>query len=249
MSDANMASRIAIVTGASSGIGAEIARRLASRGATVAVNYRQGREGAEAVVRDIEARGGTAFAIGADVSDPEQARRLADEVAARCGRIDILVNNAGILEGGRIGEIDLASVERQFRVNAFSVVYMMQAAIPHMPADRGGRIVNVGTNLSYAPLEGCVVYAASKAAVVTLTAGFAKELGKQHITVNAVAPGATVTPMTDWLSDDMRRGIAASTPLGRMGQPDDVADVVVFLASDAARFVTGRTVIVDGGLA
>jgi 3-oxoacyl-[acyl-carrier protein] reductase len=240
---------IALVTGASSGIGAAIARRLAARGATIAVNYRQNREGAEQVVRDIEAEGGKAFAVGGDVSDPEAAKRLADEVATRCGCIDILVNNAGVLEGGTIGEIDPASVERQFRVNTFSVVYMTQAALPHFPQGKGGRIVNIATNLSYAPIEGCSVYTASKAAVATLTACFAKELGRRHITVNAVAAGATATPMTSWLSDEMRKGIASATPLGRMAQPEDVADAVIFLASDAARWVTGRTLIVDGGLA
>jgi NAD(P)-dependent dehydrogenase (short-subunit alcohol dehydrogenase family) len=249
MSEQRVGSRVALVTGASSGIGAAVAKRLAASGNTVAVNYRESRDAAETVVREIEAQGGAAFAIAGDVSDPEQARRVAAAVAERCQRIDILINNAGVLEFGRIGEIDPPSVERQFRINTFSVVYMTQAVLPFMPVGSGGRIVNVATNLSYDPIEGCVVYAAAKAAVITMTLGFAKELGKRGITVNAVAPGATETRMTSWLTDDIRRGIEAATPLGRMAVPGDVADVVVFLASDGARWVNGRTVIVDGGLA
>jgi 3-oxoacyl-[acyl-carrier protein] reductase len=119
--------------------------------------------------------------------------------------------------------------------------------VPHFP-DSGGRVVNVSTNIAYRPIEGCVIYSASKAAVSTLTEGFSKELASKKITVNAVAPGATVTPMTAWLSDDLRRGIEQATPLGRMAVPDDVADVVAFLASDGSRWVTGRTILVDGGL-
>ncbi len=241
--------KAALVTGASSGIGAAVAKRLAALGMTVAVNYRESRDAAESVVREIEAQGGAAFAVAGDVSDPDQAQRVAAAVAQRCPRIDILVNNAGVLEFGRVGEIDPQSVERQFRVNTFSVVHMTQAVLPYMPAAGGGRIVNVATNLSYDPIEGCVVYAAAKAAVITLTAGFARELGKRGITVNAVAPGATETRMTSWLTDEIRHGIEAATPLGRMALPGDVADVVVFLASDGARWVTGRTLIVDGGLA
>jgi 3-oxoacyl-[acyl-carrier protein] reductase len=249
MTDQEPRKRTALVTGASSGIGAAIATRLAAAGAQVAVNYRQNRDGAESVVRAIEAAGGVAFAVAGDVSDPVQAKRVAEEVAARTGGIDVLINNAGVLEFGRIGEIDPDSVERQFRVNTFSVVHMIQAVLPYMPVERGGRIVNVSTNLSYAPIEGCVVYAAAKAAVITLTAGFAKELGRRAITVNAVAPGATVTRMTEWLTDDIRQGLEAATPLGRLALPGDVADVAVFLASEAARWVNGRTIIVDGGLA
>jgi 3-oxoacyl-[acyl-carrier protein] reductase len=125
---------------------------------------------------------------------------------------------------------------------------MMQAVAPHFPAS-GGRIVNVSTNLAYRQIEGCVVYAASKAAVSAMTEGFARELGKRNVTVNAVAPGATSTPMTAWLSDEMKAGISASTPLGRIATPDDIADVIAFLASDDSRWVTGRTLLVDGGLA
>jgi 3-oxoacyl-[acyl-carrier protein] reductase len=241
------AGKIALVTGASSGIGAGIARRLARGGATVAVHYGSKEANAAAVVAEIEKDGGSAFIVGGDVSKPDRAQAIVEAVVARTGRIDILVNNAGILEFALFGQIDPASFERQFAVNALSVLLMMQAAVPHFP-EAGGRIVNVSTNLAYRPIEGCVVYSASKAAVSAMTEGFSKELARRAITVNAVAPGATATPMTAWLSDDLRRGIEQATPLGRMAQPDDVADVVAFLASPAARWVTGRTLLVDGGL-
>jgi 3-oxoacyl-[acyl-carrier protein] reductase len=168
-------------------------------------------------------------------------------VVDRCGEIDILVNCAGILEYARFGDIDSASFERQFSVNTLSVVLMMQAAVPHFPAS-GGRVVNVSSNIAFRPIEGCSIYCASKAAVSTLTEAFSKELASKRITVNAVAPGATDTPMTAWLTDDLRRGIEQATPLGRMAVPADIADVVFFLASDGSRWVTGRTILVDGGL-
>ena len=180
-----------------------------------------------AVVAEIEKDGGSAFMKSGDVSKPDRAQAIVEAVVARTGRIDIIVNNAGILEFALFGQIDPASFERQFAVNALSVLLMMQAAVPHFP-EAGGRIVNVSTNLAYRPIEGCVVYSASKAAVSAMTEGFSKELARRGITVNAVAPGATATPMTAWLSDDLRRGIEQATPLGRMAQPDDVADVVAF---------------------
>ena len=145
------------------------------------------------------------------------------------------------------GYIDTGSFERQFSVNTLSVVLMMQAAVPHFRKS-GGRIVNVSSNIAFRPIEGCAIYCASKAAVSTLTESFSKELASKRIAVNAVAPGATVTPMTAWLTDDLRRGIEQATPLGRMAMPDDVADVVAFLVSEGSRWVTGRTILVDGGL-
>ena len=247
MSATEFAGKVAIVTGASSGIGAGIAKRLARGGCKVAVHYRSNEANAAAVVAEIEGAGGAAFSVGGDVSKPTDATAIVAAVVARAGKIDILVNNAGILEFALFGEIDPASFERQFAVNTLSVLLMMQAAVPYFPAS-GGRIVNVSTNLAYRPIEGCVVYAASKAAVSVLTEGFSKELANKNIAVNAVAPGATITPMTAWLSDDLRRGIETATPLGRMATPEDVADVIAFLASDSARWVTGRTLLVDGGL-
>jgi 3-oxoacyl-[acyl-carrier protein] reductase len=239
--------KVALVTGASGGIGAAIARAMAAQGAAVAVHYRGGKDKAEALTGEITESGAQAAAFGADVSAPAQAAQLANAVAARFGRIDILVNNAGIIETGVFGAIDPASFERQFNGNVLSVLLMMQAAAPHFPAS-GGRIINISSSLAMAPLESTVVYSASKAAVNTLTQGFARELGRRHITVNAIAPGATETPMTSSLKQEVKDRIANSTPLGRWARPEDIADVAVFLASDAARFITGRILIVDGGL-
>jgi 3-oxoacyl-[acyl-carrier protein] reductase len=239
--------KVALVTGASSGIGSAVATQLGRAGATVGVHYNSHDENATAVASGITSAGGTAFIVSGDVAKVDDAKRIVKAVVDRCGKIDILVNCAGILEYARFGDIDSASFERQFSVNTLSIVLMMQAAAPHFP-DSGGRIVNVSSNIAFRPIEGCAIYCASKAAVSTLTEAFSKELASKKITVNAVAPGATITPMTAWLSDDIRRGIEQSTPLGRMAVPTDIADVVFFLASEMSRWITGRTILVDGGL-
>jgi 3-oxoacyl-[acyl-carrier protein] reductase len=241
------AGKTALVTGASGGIGAAIARALAAQGATVAVHYRGGKDKAEALAHEITQAGAQAAAFGADVSIPAEATGLAAAVAAHFGAIDILVNNAGIIETGIFGAIDPASFERQFTANTLSVLLMMQAAVPHFPAS-GGRIINISSSLAMAPLESTVIYSASKAAVNTLTRGFARELGKRQITVNAIAPGATETEMTKAVPAEIKDRISSATPLGRWARPEDIADVAVFLASDAARFITGRVITVDGGL-
>jgi 3-oxoacyl-[acyl-carrier protein] reductase len=247
METSGFQNKVALVTGASSGIGSAVATRLGRAGATVAVHYNGHEENAAAVASTITSAGGTAFIVGGDVAKVDDAKSIVKAVVDRCGEIDILVNCAGILEYARFGDIDSASFERQFSVNTLSVVLMMQAAVPHFPAS-GGRVVNVSSNIAFRPIEGCSIYCASKAAVSTLTEAFSKELASKRITVNAVAPGATVTPMTAWLTDDLRRGIEQATPLGRMAVPADIADVVFFLASDGSRWVTGRTILVDGGL-
>ena len=247
METSGFQNKVALVTGASSGIGSAVATRLGRAGATVAVHYNGHEENATAVASTITSAGGTAFIVGGDVAKVDDAKSIVKAVVDRCGEIDILVNCAGILEYARFGDIDSASFERQFSVNTLSVVLMMQAAVPHFRAS-GGRVVNVSSNIAFRPIEGCSIYCASKAAVSTLTEAFSKELASKKITVNAVAPGATVTPMTAWLTDDLRRGIEQATPLGRMAVPADIADVVAFLASDGSRWVTGRTILVDGGL-
>ena len=239
--------KVALVTGASSGIGSAVATRLGRSGATIAVHYNSHEENAAAVASAITSAGGTAFTVSGDVAKADETKRIVKAVIDRCNEIDILVNCAGILEYARFGDIDSGSFERQFSVNTLSVVLMMQTAVPHFPKS-GGRIVNVSSNIAFRPIEGCAIYCASKAAVSTLTESFSKELASKKIAVNAVAPGATATPMTAWLTDDLRRGIEQATPLGRMATPDDIADVVAFLVSDGSRWVTGRTILVDGGL-
>lgn len=160
---------------------------------------------------------------------------------------DILINNAGIFEARGAGDIDAEHVARVFDNNFGSVLNMTQLAIPYFPGT-GGRIVNVSSNLMYSPRPGTGIYAASKAAVSVMTHAFAKELGARGITVNAVAPSMTQTDMTAATPEMRRQAVIASTPGGRIGEPDDIADVVSFLAADASRWVTGRTILVDGGL-
>jgi 3-oxoacyl-[acyl-carrier protein] reductase len=167
--------------------------------------------------------------------------------AGRRSVIDILVNAAGALENLPFGSVTAEAFDRQFHANTLSAVLMMQAAVPHFPP-AGGAVINLSTNIAASPLPGTAIYAAAKAALNAITAGFAKELGPRGITVNAVAPGATDTAMLAWLDDETKQGIAHATPLGRIGQPEDVAGAVAFFASDAAKFITGRSLIIDGGL-
>ena len=243
---ARLAGRNAIVTGGSRGIGAAVARRLAADGARVAVIYRSNRDEAEAVVSAIRASGAEAIAVQADVADATSVNAMVSTVREAFGAIDIVINNAGILEGQPVGSIDAASFDAQFRTNALSVILVTQAVLPHVPA-RGGRIVNVSSSLVYRARAGLSVYAASKAAVGALTHAFAVELGPRNITVNAVAPALTRTDMTAPIPDEVKARMRESTPLGRLAEPEDIADAIAFLASDDARWITGRTLMTDGG--
>jgi 3-oxoacyl-[acyl-carrier protein] reductase len=236
---ARLAGRTAIVTGGSRGIGAAVARRLAADGARVAVVYRSNAEEADAVVRAIRSTDAEAIAVQADVSDAPSVNAMASAVREAFGAIDILVNNAGILE-------NQASFDAQLRTNALSVILVTQAVLPHVPA-RGGHIVNVSSSLVYRPRAGLSVYAASKAAVDALTHAFAVELGPRNITVNAVAPALTRTDMTAPIPEEVKARMRESTPLGRLAEPEDIADAIAFLASDDARWITGRTLMTDGG--
>ncbi len=243
---ARLAGRNAIVTGGSRGIGAAVAQRLAADGARVAVVYRSNRAEAEAVVNAIRASAAEAIAVQADVADATSVNAMVSTVREAFGAIDIVINNAGILEGQPVGSIDAASFDAQFRTNALSVILVTQAVLPHVPA-RGGHIVNVSSSLVYRPRAGLSVYAASKAAVGALTHAFAVELGPRNITVNAVAPALTRTDMTAPIPDEVKARMRESTPLGRLGEPEDIADAIAFLASDDARWITGRTLMADGG--
>ncbi|AQW31646.1 SDR family NAD(P)-dependent oxidoreductase (plasmid) [Ralstonia syzygii subsp. celebesensis] len=246
LSNPRLTGRTAIVTGGSRGIGAAIARRLAADGARVAVVYRSNGAEADAVVRAIRGTDAEALAVQADVSDTASVHTMVDTAQRAFGSIDILVNNAGILASQPVGGIDQASFDRQFRTNAFSTILVSQAVLPQMPA-RGGRIVNVSSSLVFRPRAGLAVYAASKAAVSALTQAFALELGPRNITVNAVAPAMTRTDMTAPLPDELKARMRDATPLGRLAEPDDIADAVAFLASDDSRWITGRTLLTDGG--
>jgi len=241
-----LSGKVAIVTGGSRGIGAAIARRLAGEGAQVALFYRSNAEAADATVRAIEAAGGQAAAFKADVADEVAVRLAVREVANRFGRVDALVNNAGIFEAEPVGEISRESFHRQFAVNAWSVLASTQAALDHFPA-AGGAIVNVSSSLAVRPEPQTVSYSASKAAVDSLTLGCAIELGARGIRVNAVAPAITRTDMTADIPAEQLREETRLTPLGRLAEPGDIADVVAFLCSDDARWITGRSLLVDGG--
>lgn len=243
----SFANKIAIVTGGSRGIGAAIARKLAEGGATVAIVYKSNVEQANSVVESIERAGGAASAFAADVSDRTAVGDVVGDIVRRFGHVDILINNAGVFEVCGLIDIDAEHVSRVFSANMDSVLIMTQAVAPYIPS-QGGRIVNVSTNLIYAPRPGTAIYAASKAAVSVLTSAFAKELGARGITVNAVAPSMTNTDMTATTPETRREAVKIGTPSGRIGEPDDIAEVVAFLASDASRWITGRTLLTDGGL-
>jgi 3-oxoacyl-[acyl-carrier protein] reductase len=239
--------QVALVTGASGGIGQETARLLAREGAAVGVHGFRNRDGVAATVKAIEEAGGRALALFGDCAVEADCTAMTEALVAAFGRLDVLVNCAGTSPQQPFGSITAAGFTALMNENVLSALLMMQAAVARFGGN-GGRIVNISTNLSYGPMPGLVPYCAAKSALITLTQGFARELAGRNIRINSVAPGATETPMTAWIPDDIRAGIAAATPLGRLGQPDDIADIILFLASDASRWVNGRTIIADGGL-
>jgi 3-oxoacyl-[acyl-carrier protein] reductase len=240
--------KVAVVTGASRGIGRAIAERLARDGAQVVVNYARSSEQAEQVVAGIREQRGHATAIQADMGQPEEIARLFEQTAERFGRLDILVNNAGAYEACPLERSDEAHYAALFDVNVRGVVLASREATRRF-GDTGGRIINISSGAARAAVPGGAVYAASKAAVEALTRCHAAELGPRGITVNAVAPGFTQSDMLDVaLPMDAREAMIALTALGRLGRPQDIADVVAFLASDDARWITGETLGASGGL-
>ena len=244
--------KVAVVTGASKGIGAAIAERLAADGASVAINYATSKEDAEALAERIRGNGGKAKAIHADIGNPSQAKPFVDAAVKEFGRLDILVNNAGKFHIGPIGTVDEADVRSQFAVNVDGPIFATQAAASHFSTE-GGRVINVSSIAATHPLPGLSVYSATKAALDALTRVWAAELGPRGITVNAVAPGLVDTAMLRAATAPMGgeeavKGMVARTPLGRLGTTSDVADVVAFLASPDARWVTGQVVEASGGI-
>lgn len=237
----------AIVTGASGGIGGAIARSLAARGHPVVVHANGNIDAARTLADEIEAAGGQAFAVAADVTDVAAVEAMVAEVVERFGSVGVLVNNAGICTSAPVGGMDAGMIDRELAVNVKSVVLVTQACLPHMGT--GAAIVNLSSNLAVSPLPGMTLYCAAKAAVSCLTQGFAKELGARGIRVNAVAPGATRTAMIAWIDDATMAAISGQTPLGRIGEPMDIAGAVAFLTSPEASWITGRTLVIDGGLA
>jgi 3-oxoacyl-[acyl-carrier protein] reductase len=242
--------KVAIVTGASKGIGAAIARHLADAGAAVVVNYASSKDGAERVVADMTRAGGRAIAVQADVARPEQIERLFAETRRAFGRLDILVNNAGVYEFAPLEDITPEHFHRHFDLNVLAVLLVSRAALAQFGGD-GGSIVNISSFASTLTPPQSAVYSASKAAVDAVTRTLAKELGPRGIRVNAINPGMIQTEgvrAAGMDAGDFRKQIEAQTPLGRIGQTQDVAPAVVFLASPDAGWITGETLVIGGGL-
>ncbi|MDA8335733.1 MAG: 3-oxoacyl-[acyl-carrier-protein] reductase [Peptococcaceae bacterium] len=240
--------KVALVTGASRGIGRTIALELAKSGAALAINYAASREGAENTVAAIAAMGGRACALRADVSGFQAARELVEECVAALGGVDILVNNAGITRDNlilRMKEEDWDAVVDTNLKGAFNCI---RSAARYMVKNRWGRIINISSVAGLSGNAGQVNYSAAKAGLIGLTKAMAKELGSRNITVNAVAPGLIDTDMTGILTDKQREKISNSIALGRLGRPGDVAALVAFLAGDAAGYISGQVIAVDGGL-
>ncbi len=241
--------KVALVTGASKGIGAGIAAALAAEGAAVVVNYASSQSGADAVVARIAAAGGQAVAVRGDVSRREDAEALVAAAIERFGRLDILVNNSGVYEFAALDEIDEAHYRRQFDVNVLGLLWTTQAAGKHL--GEGASIINIGSVVTRIVPPGSAVYTATKGAVDAITGVLSRELGPRGIRVNALNPGMIETEGTHAggiIGSDMAAEVVAQTPLGRLGQPDDIASIAVFLASDDAKWLTGEHLYAGGGV-
>ena len=241
--------QVALVTGASKGIGAAIARTLAAEGAAVIVNYASSKAGADAVVADIAKAGGKAVAVRGDVSSAADAQALADAAVEHFGRLDILVNNSGVYEFGALEEITEEHYHKQFNVNVLGLLLVTQAAAKRM--GEGGSIVNVSSLVTRIVPPASAVYSGTKGAVDAITGVLSQELGPRRIRVNAVNPGVVSTEGTQSagiIGSEFETGAAAKTPLGRIGQPQDIASIVAFLASDDSYWLNGEILFASGGM-
>jgi 3-oxoacyl-[acyl-carrier protein] reductase len=241
--------KVAVVTGASKGIGAAIAKSLAAEGACVVVNYASSKTGADTVVASITAAGGKAVAVGGDVSKAAEAQGIIDAAIKNFGRLDILVNNSGVYEFLPIEGITEAHYNKIFNVNVLGLLLTTQAAVKHL--GEGGSIINIGSVVSSLTPPASAVYTATKGAVDAITGVLAKELGPRKIRVNSINPGMVETEgvhAAGFIGSDFEKGAVAQTPLGRIGQVDDIATVATFLASDDAKWITGELLRAGGGL-
>lgn len=245
----SLSGKIAVVTGASKGIGAAIAKHLGAAGVTVVVNYSSSKEGADDVVAEIVKAGGKAVALGASFADPEAIQGFYAEVKKQFGKLDILVNNAGIYEMGPLEAVTVESFHRQFNLNVLGLVLSTQAAVPLFSSE-GGSIINIGSVVGTMAGAMISVYAGTKGAVNAITIALSKELGARKIRVNALNPGMVETEGTaaaGFLGSDFEKLIANSTPLGRIGQPADIGKIAVFLASEDSFWVNGQLLNAAGG--
>jgi 3-oxoacyl-[acyl-carrier protein] reductase len=245
---ANLQGKVALVTGASKGIGASIARELAARGAAVAVNYAGSKAAAEKLVADIKTAGGKALAVQADLSNPDSIGPLVEKVARELGPIDILVNNAGIYEFNPIEAVTPEHFHKQFNVNVLGLLLTTQAALKHFN-QAGGSIINIGS-VAADGVPTASVYSGTKGAVDSITAALAQELGPRKIRVNSLNPGMVETEgvhAAGFIGSDFEKKTAAETPLGRIGQPKDIADAVAFLASADSTWINGQAIHAAGG--
>jgi 3-oxoacyl-[acyl-carrier protein] reductase len=243
--------KVAVVTGASKGIGASIAKHFAAEGAKVVVNYASSKEGADSVVKEITDNGGRAFSVRADVSKEADVTRLFEETEKAFGRIDILVNNAVFQQYFPIEQVSAASFHQHFNVNVLGAILTIQASLKEF-SDKGGNIINISSGASKMPLPAASMYSASKAALDAITVSLSKELGAKNIRVNSILPGATETEGASsagvTIGSEAEKMFVANTPLGRRGQPEDIAKAAVFLASDDAAWITGEQISVSGGM-
>ena len=246
---AKLSNKVAVVTGASKGIGAAIAKALGGEGASVVVNYSSSKDAADKVVTEIAAAGGKAIAVQGDVSKPADIEGLFAATKKAYGKVDILVNNAGVYQFAPLGQITETSFHQMFDLNVLGLVLTTQEALKLIGAE-GASIINISSAVTRLLPPAGSLYAATKASVDAITAIFAKELGSRKIRVNSINPGMIETEgahAAGFLGTDFEKGLVAQTPLGRIGQPDDIASVAVFLASDDSKYITGELLNVAGG--
>lgn len=241
--------KVAIVTGASKGIGAAIAKSLAGEGASVVVNYASSKAGADAVVSAIQDAGGKAVAVGGDVSKTSEAQGIVDAAVKNYGRLDILVNNSGVYEFAPLDAVTEEQFHRLFNINVLGLLMTTQAAVKQMR--NGGSIINIGSGVTRLTPPASSVYTATKGAVDAITGVLSRELGPRNIRVNSINPGIVETEGTHsggFIGSDFEKSIVAQTPLGRTGQPDDIASIAVFLASNDSGWLTGEQLLASGGV-
>jgi len=242
--------KVAVVTGASKGIGAATAKALAASGASVVVNYASSKDGADKVVSDIKAKGGKAIAVHGDVAKSADVQKLFDETKKNFGKVDVLVNNAGVYKFQPIEDVTEDEFHRQFNINVLGTLLATREAVKHF-GNNGGSVINITSVASGNALPTASVYSATKSALESVTRVLAAELGSRKIRVNSIAPGGVETEglhTAGIKGSDLEQQMIAQTPLGRLGQPDDIAKVAVFLASDDSAWMTGERVQVSGGL-